>query len=160
MIWWLISAKYQTNNKITFLFENADWREEFVHQRAGECSGEERVSVTGVICGWHHSGFTLLFYQQTPAATVSLPGLSLCIDTQLWIFWAGTQQVWIFSIFNGSWEMSHFWIKHRFSDSSQGHCKSPCRGKPFDFLHCLRCSRWLFSVAHTPLTGCFIYHGT
>lgn len=27
------------------LFFNADWREELVHQRVGECSGEERVSV-------------------------------------------------------------------------------------------------------------------
>lgn len=54
-----------------FFFYYLDWREELVHQRAGECSREEWVSVCGVSCGWQHTGFTLL-YQHTPTVRDSL----------------------------------------------------------------------------------------
>lgn len=39
-------------------FPNPDWRKEFVHQRVGERPGEERVSISGVICAWQHAGLT------------------------------------------------------------------------------------------------------
>lgn len=69
IIWCLMNA--WESHCVFFSFYYLDWREELVHQRVGECSREERVSVCGVSCGWQRTGFTLL-YQHTPTVRDSL----------------------------------------------------------------------------------------
>lgn len=53
---YVTAAHFQCRITVCF-FSYPDWREELVHQRVGECSGEEWVSVT---CGWQHCLHTVV----------------------------------------------------------------------------------------------------